>query len=86
MYRIIQEAVNNAVKYAQAKQIIVHLKEENSVLFFNITDDGKGFSVAEVHLGNGLNNMQKRASEIGAEIIIDSKENQGTTVLIKYPI
>jgi len=86
VYRIIQEAVNNAVKYAQAKQIIVHLKEENSVLFFNITDDGKGFSVAEVHLGNGLNNMQKRASEIGAEIIIDSKENQGTTVLIKYPI
>lgn len=86
VYRIIQEAVNNAVKYAQANQITVHLKEENAVLFLNISDNGKGFSIAEVDQGNGLNNMQKRASEIGAEIKIESKENQGTTVFIKYPI
>ncbi len=85
IYRIIQEAVNNALKYAEANTIDVQFKKENDRLFVSITDDGKGFDPSKVEDGNGLNNMKKRANEINAQIQIDSKTDNGTTVSLKMP-
>jgi signal transduction histidine kinase len=82
IYRIIQEAVNNAIKYAKANTITVNLSEEKNVLKIEIKDNGKGFDVNSVELGNGLNNMKKRAQEINARFEIDSKEGAGTIITI----
>ncbi|RSK39080.1 tetratricopeptide repeat-containing sensor histidine kinase [Mangrovimonas spongiae] len=80
IYRIIQEAVNNAIKYAQATIISVKVSQINNKLQVEITDNGKGFNKAQATLGNGLNNMKKRAQEIDGELTIVSKEEIGTTI------
>mgnify|MGYP006204161271 CR=1 FL=1 len=48
VYRIIQEAINNSVKYAEATLIKIHLKQKKDTLIFSISDNGKGFDV-EIH-------------------------------------
>ena len=80
IYRIIQEAVNNAIKYAQAENISVKIKNINNAIEININDDGKGFDIESVELGNGINNMKKRAEEIKANLFIDSLINKGTQI------
>lgn len=86
IYRIIQEAVNNAVKYANAFQIKILLKQENNKMIFSITDNGIGFSESEIELGNGLNNMKKRALELNANLKIISEKDKGTSILIEKEI
>ncbi|UPQ79751.1 tetratricopeptide repeat protein [Flavobacterium azooxidireducens] len=86
IYRIIQEAVNNAVKYANASQIKILLKQENNKMIFSINDNGIGFSEPEIELGNGLNNMKKRALELNADLKIISEKDKGTSILIKKEI
>lgn len=83
IYRIIQEAINNAIKYAEAKTIKVEFIKDKGRLEISIFDDGKGFNENEIELGNGLNNMRKRANDIAATINIKSKPNKGTTVFLK---
>lgn len=80
LYRIIQESVNNSLKYAEANQIKVEILETETQLLVNVTDNGKGFDSSKVETNNGLINMQKRAKEIQAGFSLKSKINQGTTV------
>ena len=80
IYRIIQEAVNNAIKYAEASLISVKIHSKNDVVEIEVNDNGKGFNMATVELGNGINNMKKRAEEIKAKLIIGSLENKGTQI------
>lgn len=82
IYRIIQEAVNNSIKYAQASQIQIELKQESDTLFFLISDNGIGFSETEIEMGNGLQNMRKRAVELKAELKIESEKGKGTCITI----
>ncbi|MCK7591533.1 sensor histidine kinase [Subsaxibacter sp. CAU 1640] len=84
IYRIIQEAINNALKYANAKTIKVHFEKIDDELHIIIKDDGVGFDDMTVQMGNGINNMRKRAQELGASITINSTVNQGTAILLKY--
>jgi len=85
IYRIIQEAVNNALKYAEASVIKVVVNEKEDQLFFEIRDDGKGFDKEKVALGNGLHNMQKRAEEIAATFDLQSTSQGGTLVTFSVP-
>lgn len=82
VYRIIQEAINNSVKYAEATLIKVHLKQEHDTLIFSISDNGKGFSESEIQLGNGLHNMRKRALEINAKVALESEIGKGTVLVL----
>lgn len=82
IYRIIQEAINNALKYANANTIDVQFIKENEHLMVSIVDDGKGFDILQVEDGNGLNNMKKRASEIAATLKISSEVNKGTAIVL----
>lgn len=82
LYRIIQEAVNNSLKHAQANKIIVEISETETQLMIKIKDNGQGFDINEAELNNGLINMQKRAKEIEALYTLESIKNQGTTVQI----
>ena len=80
IYRIVQEAINNAIKYAYAKTITVNFFKLENNLKINIIDDGKGFDINTIAFGNGLNNMKKRAQEIGSSLKIESKVNEGTSI------
>jgi signal transduction histidine kinase/Tfp pilus assembly protein PilF len=83
IYRIIQEAINNALKYAEASSIEVDIRKKDAQLIIVIKDNGKGFDEAIVELGNGIQNMKKRAHEINGELKLISKENKGTTITLK---
>ncbi|WCM41699.1 sensor histidine kinase [Flavobacterium sp. CBA20B-1] len=80
IFRIIQEATNNAFKYAEASQIQILISKENSVLQFQVKDDGKGFEESEIEPGNGLLNMRKRALELNSELQLQSEMGKGTKV------
>lgn len=84
-YRIIQEAVNNSLKYAAAKNIEVNIFKEEYQYLIEIIDTGIGFDPMKVEKGNGLSNMKKRAHEIGGNIEIVSKLNKGTRVALRFP-
>lgn len=86
IYRIIQEAVNNAIKYSKGSKINVSIRSKNNTMSIEITDDGIGFDKAKVELGNGLNNMEKRAVELNATMIVNSMKDNGTAVLINMPL
>ena len=83
VYRIIQEAVNNAVKHAEATKIIVNFELIKNTLEVSISDNGKGFDKETIEAGNGLASMKKRAQEINANLSIEPLE-QGTKVCLKF--
>ncbi|MBI2279664.1 MAG: hypothetical protein HYU68_03105 [Bacteroidetes bacterium] len=86
IYRIVQEAINNALKYAVATSITVSLKETNEQIQLKIEDDGIGFNINEVNLGNGLENMKNRALTINARFQFDSAPEKGTAITLIIPI
>ena len=81
-YRIIQEAVNNALKYSEATKVDVNISETNETINISIKDNGIGFDEAKVEVGNGLNNMKKRARELGANFDVNSASGEGTNVIM----
>lgn len=83
IYRIIQEAVNNAVKHSNASKIIVSIVEESSKIILNISDNGKGFNVLEIEKGNGILSLEKRAKEINATIEFENQN--GTQIKLVIP-
>ncbi len=83
LFRIIQEAVNNAIKYAGAKQIFIRFSGDANGFLLQISDDGNGFDTNEVTDGNGLNNMKKRAELINALLTIVSTPGQGTRITVE---
>ncbi|MEM6719453.1 MAG: ATP-binding protein [Bacteroidota bacterium] len=84
LFRVIQEAINNALKYAEANLVTVNFKEENRKLLISVKDDGIGFEKETVQLGNGLHNIQKRMDEINAAIHIHSKPSEGTEIAVEF--
>jgi signal transduction histidine kinase len=82
IYRIVQEAINNSMKYAEAKLISVEISKKKNNLEIVIKDNGKGFDENKIEHGNGLNNMKKRAQEIDAHIKIESVLTKGTQIIL----
>ena len=79
LFLIFKEAVNNAARYSEAKQITIHLTETNGLFKMIITDNGKGFDQRQVSSGNGLKNMNKRAEALGGKLILFS-DASGTRI------
>lgn len=82
LYRTIQEAVNNAIKYSEAKDIEVNVKKIGEQIQITIHDNGKGFDIENTNFGNGLYNMQKRIEEVKGTYSIQSELQKGTTITI----
>lgn len=82
LYRTIQEAVNNAIKYSEAKDIEVVVKKDKNQIQITIHDNGKGFDVENTDFGNGLYNMKKRIEEVNGSCKIESELQKGTTITI----
>ncbi|HMQ33026.1 MAG TPA: two-component regulator propeller domain-containing protein, partial [Chloroflexaceae bacterium] len=84
-YRIVQEALNNAVKHAAATQVTVCVDCTADEVLLRVSDDGRGFDRGRAsHGGLGLGILQERASEIGAQLTIDSQPGAGTTVILRW--
>ena len=83
IFRVIQEAINNALKYAEAEVISLQIHQIDDNLIIDIIDNGKGFNIKEVAFGNGLSNIEKRISEIKGNVFINSKKGKGTSIKIE---
>jgi signal transduction histidine kinase len=81
LYRICQEVLNNAFKYAKASEISINIRSGEKTTI-TITDNGVGFDVDTHAEGFGLNNIKARATEIGASVSFHSEKNKGVTVTI----
>ena len=86
LYLIFKEATNNMVKYAEATRASYIIKNQNGTLMMRVRDNGRGFDTSQSSDGNGLQNMRKRAEEIGGYLSIDSIPGEGTTVLLNVAI
>ncbi len=85
-FRIIQEAIQNILKHANAFTIEIELHYSEDFLLLKIIDNGKGFVFEESSFkGMGLENMRKRANMINGDFIIDSHTGGGTIVTLKIP-
>lgn len=82
IYRIIQELLNNAIKYANANEIIIQLNREDEEIIISLEDDGVGFNTKSFEKGMGLENVQSRVKYLKGDLQIDSEENIGTSYLI----
>ena len=85
-YRIVQESVSNAVKYADASVIQVVLTLEGNQLSVFIADDGKGFEMHKKVKGIGLRTMLQRAETIGAKAELNSVPGKGTNIEVTVRI
>lgn len=84
LFRTIQEAINNAVKHAEASNINISVLTKDDVLEVIISDNGKGFDPQKIEYGNGLKNIKARAKKLGAKLTIESKINDGTTISLAF--
>lgn len=84
-YRIVQEAITNVVKHAQAQSCVVRLIPSASELHITIVDDGMGLPVQR-HLGVGIQSMRERADELGGRCLIKSRAEGGTCVEAWLPL
>lgn len=85
---IVNEAMSNAIRHAEAKHIQVVSVQTKSKFSVEVSDDGRGFDteIATSGMGLGLNNMKQRARIFGGEVIIESEVGKGTKLQISIPI
>ena len=88
LFRIIQEALSNAVKHSNADTINLHLIQNNENLILIAEDNGSGFNFYDksYSMGNGLFNMQERVRLLNGNFDIETSKNTGTTIRIKIPL
>lgn len=87
IYRIVQEALTNAMKYSEASELNLSLKRRNRQLIITLMDNGKGFDLnRQRRTGIGLQNIRQRVSYLNGFLKIDSKAGMGTFVIVKIPI
>jgi signal transduction histidine kinase len=88
LYRVAQEALNNVIKHAQAKQVIVHLQFNEERFCLTIQDDGIGFDLETVGRsgGLGLRGIKERVQQIGGDLTLETAPGKGTTLRIEVGI
>jgi len=86
IFRILQEQTNNIIKYANAKNVLITLKEENSKISLSITDDGKGFDASVQSKGIGFINIYNRVDAFGGDMELLSSPGNGCSLRINFPL
>ena len=92
LYRIIQEALHNIVKYAHADQVTIRLITSFPSIILRIVDNGKGFDLskrmveANMEKRMGLRSMEERARILSGNLTIRSMEEMGTKIVVEIPI
>lgn len=92
IYRIVQEAINNAIKYAESTHILVSLSHSENILSIVIDDNGKGFDPSKVKRvkngdgGMGMTFMKERIKYIDGRLFLNSEIGKGTRVTLNIPL
>ncbi len=88
LYRIVQEALSNAVRHADAAAVTIQIGRRNGRIVAVVADDGSGFRAGHLPSGQGLGltGMAERAASVGGNINIDSEPGRGTRVVIEIPV
>jgi PAS domain S-box-containing protein len=88
LFRVLQEATHNAIKYSEVKRVQVQLREDSGEIHLIILDSGKGFDVEGALQGKGLGltSMRERVRLVNGTISIESKAMGGTTIHARVPL
>jgi two-component system, NarL family, sensor histidine kinase UhpB len=86
VYRVAQEALNNAARHSDAKRVTVLLRRDaDGGVVLEVSDDGRGFAFDDSERGLGIGGMRERALLVGGELTIESRPGAGTTVRLGVP-
>lgn len=85
-YRIIQELLQNSLKHAEAKEIMVQITRTDNQIALLVEDDGKGFDPKNTKKGMGTDNLARRAQFLKGDLSVQTAPGQGTSTLITVPI
>jgi signal transduction histidine kinase len=88
LYRIAMEALNNLVRYANAKKVVVQLQIRGNWIFLDIKDNGVGFDPVKARNrgGMGIVSMEQRAKQLGGQLVIESNPGEGTCIHTEVPL
>jgi two-component system sensor histidine kinase DegS len=91
LYRVIQEAFNNIIKHARAKNVNIDLLLKKGEISFTIEDDGVGFDTdaffKEANVGKfGLRGMRERVDLLNGKFLLQSKSKNGTKIIVIFPV
>lgn len=82
---IMKEAINNVAKYSQADRVTIGIQQNGGDVYLQVVDDGIGFELGQAN-GNGIDNMRKRAAELGGTLTVLSAPGRGTEVSAQIPL
>jgi signal transduction histidine kinase len=86
LYRIVQEALTNVVKHAQAEHVSIVLQRKGDAVTAVIEDDGRGFAGHQKDGGLGLVGMKERVDLVNGRLEIESAEGAGMTLVVEVPV
>ncbi len=86
IYRVVQEALTNCARHAQAENVRIVLHAHAGTVQMEIQDDGAGFDTSKETIGLGLVGMKERVQDVGGEMKVSSRQNQGTLLTVKFPL
>ncbi len=85
IYRVVQEALHNCARHAQARKVMVEVRQETSKILLSVEDDGHGFDTRRIR-GLGLVGMEERVHHLGGALSVSSRPGKGTTVAVELPL
>jgi signal transduction histidine kinase len=83
VFLVFKEAVHNIMRHANATNVTIEVRNDNGSFRMQISDNGRGFDTARAKRGNGLANMQRRATQLAGSVRVDSGPAKGTTVTLE---
>ena len=89
LFLAVKEALNNALKHAQAAEVCVSVTVTAAVLEIDVADNGRGFDAGQTHArsgGNGLENMRKRMAKLGGDCCLTSVPGKGTELKFRVKV
>ena len=93
IFRIVQEAINNSIKYSEATRIDVSMQQSENFVVITVRDNGKGFDEklvekrsANIESGRGFFNMYERTEYINGNLEVKSAIGEGTTISLTVPL
>jgi PAS domain S-box-containing protein len=86
IYRIVQESLNNIIKYSYARAAVIEIMADESKLLLKISDNGKGFDEGKKSGGIGITNMKTRAENLNGNFQITSAPGQGCQIDVYFPL
>jgi len=86
IFRIVQEQLNNIIKHAEAKNVIIGIAVGSGQIILSVKDDGLGFNTSLKRNGVGLRNISSRAEVNSGKVSIISKPGEGCELVVKFPV